>query len=68
MNSSALIGEKFIFQKNPLQHLLSNLNATISTNERSQIITGHVIYNTAYDYKVQLKTTILGASKSRLRG
>ena len=56
-NSSALIGGKFIFQKNPLQDLLSSLNAVISTNESTQIITGHVIYNPAYTYKFQLKTT-----------
>ena len=29
----------------------------ISTNESTQIITGHVIYNPAYTYKFQLKTT-----------
>ena len=51
---SALIGGKFILKKNPLQDLLSSLNAVIST----QIITGHVIYNPAYTYKFQLKTTI----------
>ena len=43
--------------KNPLQDLLSSLNAVISTNESTQIITGHVIYNPAYTYKFQLKTT-----------
>ena len=37
MNLSALIGGKFICQKNPLQDLLSSLNAVISTNERSWI-------------------------------
>ena len=46
-----------LFLKNPLQDLLSSLNAVISTNESSQIITGHVIYNPAYTYKFQLKTT-----------
>ena len=35
-NSSALIGGKFIL-KNPLQALLSSLNAVISTNESTQI-------------------------------
>ena len=40
-----------------LQDLLSSLNAVISTNESTQIITGHVIYNPAYTYKFQLKTT-----------
>ena len=29
-----------------------------STNESTRIITGHVIYNLAYTYKFQLKTTI----------
>ena len=46
-----------LFKKNPLQDLLSSLNAVISTNESTQIITGHVIYNPAYTYKFQLKTT-----------
>ena len=31
--------------------------AVISTNESTRIITGHVIYNPAYTYKFQLKTT-----------
>ena len=57
-NLSALIGGKFLLKKNPLQDLLSSLNAVISTNESGQIITGHVIYNPAYTYKFQLKTTI----------
>ena len=37
--------------------MLSSLNAVISTNDSTQIITGHVIYNPAYTYKFQLKTT-----------
>ena len=38
-NSRCLIGGKSIFQKkNPLQDLLSSLNAVISTNERHWII------------------------------
>ena len=37
--------------------MLSSLNAVISTNESTEIITGHVIYNPAYTYKFQLKTT-----------
>ena len=44
-------------KKNPLKDLLSSLNAVISTNESTRIITGHVIYNPAYTYKFQLKTT-----------
>ena len=46
-----------LVEKNPLQDLLSSLNAVISTNESTQFITGHVIYNPAYTYKFQLKTT-----------
>ena len=38
----------FFFQKNPLQNLLSSLNAVILTNESTQFITGHVVYNLAY--------------------
>ena len=47
-----------LLKKNPLQYLLSSLNAVISANESTQIITGHVIYNSAYTYKFQLKTTL----------
>ena len=50
---------KIYLKKNPLQDLLSSLNAVISTNESTRIITGHVIYNPAYTYKFQLKTTIV---------
>ena len=46
-----------LFKKNILQDLLSSLNSVISTNESTRIITGHVIYNPAYTYKFQLKTT-----------
>ena len=46
-------------KKKPLQDLLSSLNAAISTNESTWFITGHVIYNLAYTYKFQLKTTLL---------
>ena len=52
MNSSALI-----FFENHLQDLLSSQNSVISTNKSTQFITGHVIYNPAYTYKFQLKTT-----------
>ena len=48
---------KIYSKKNPLQDLLSSLNPVISTNESTQIITGHAIYNPAYTYKFQLKTT-----------
>ena len=56
LNLSALIGGKLIY-KNPLQDLLSSLNAVISTNERIEFITGHVIFNGAYNEIFQLKTT-----------
>ena len=48
MNSSALIDGKSIFQKNPLQDLLSSVNAVILSNERIQFITDHMTYNLAY--------------------
>ena len=48
-----------LFKKNPLQNLLSSLNAVISTNESTEFITGHVIYNPAYTYKYQLKITYI---------
>ena len=48
-----------LFFKNPLQDLLSSLNAVNSTNESTRIITDHVIYNLAYTYKFQLKTTLM---------
>ena len=54
MNLSALIGGKFIL-KNPLQDLLSSLNAVISTNESHWIITGHVTFKLPYDFSYQMK-------------
>ena len=42
---------------NPLQDLLSILNAVISTNERTDFITGHVIFMHRYNQNYQLKTT-----------
>ena len=39
--------------------MLSSLNAVISTNESTRFITGHVIYNLAYAYKFQQKTTVV---------
>ena len=53
MNSSALIGGKFILKKSFTRFALQSV---ISTNESTRIITGHVIYNLAYTYKFQLKT------------
>ena len=35
------------------------MNAVISTNESTEFLTGHVIYNLAYTYKFQLNTTIM---------
>ena len=49
---------KIYLKKNPLQDLLSSLNSVVSTNESTRIINGHAIYNPAYAYKFQLKTTI----------
>ena len=51
--------ENLFVKKNPLQDLLSSLNAVLSTNESTEFITGHVIYNPAYTYKYQLKTTLI---------
>ena len=45
-----LLVEKLSLQKDPSQDLLSSLNAVISTNESTEFITGHVIYNPAYTY------------------
>ena len=53
------------FKKNPLQDLLSSLNAVTSTIASTRIITGHVIYNLAYTYKFQLKITYQGCVESR---
>ena len=59
INSSALIGGKFIGKKNPLQDLLSSLNAVILTNERNWILTGHVIFKLRYNQIYQMKTTYI---------
>ena len=53
-------------KKKPLQDLLCSLNAVISTNESTEIITGHVIYNPAYNFKFQLKTTQVNISTPHL--
>ena len=54
------------FFLNPLQDLLSSLNAVISTNERGEfVLTGHVIYNPAYTYKFLLKNTYVIAELDR---
>ena len=56
-NSSALNWWKIYLKKNPLQDLLSSLNAVISTNESIEFITGHMVYNLAYTYILQMTTT-----------
>ena len=48
----------YFFKKNPLQDLLSSLNAEISTNESTGFITGHMVYNLAYTQILQTTTTI----------
>ena len=58
INSSAPIGGKFICKKNPVQDLLSSLNAVISTYERTKIIQGHVIFKIYHNQIYQLKITI----------
>ena len=40
--------ENSFVKKNPLQDLLSSLNAVISTNESIGFLTGHMVYNLAY--------------------
>ena len=57
-----------IYSKNALQDLLSSLNAVISTNESILFITGHVIYNPAYTYKFQLKTTFIAFHIAMIKG
>ena len=59
INLSALIGGKLLLKKNPLQDLLSSLNAEISTNESTGFITGHMVYNLAYTQILQTTTTIV---------
>ena len=56
-NSSALIGGKYI-KKNPLEDLLSSVNAVISTNEKIEFITDHMTYNPAYTWILQTTTTM----------
>ena len=40
--------ENLFFQKNPLQDLLSSLNAVISTNKSTRFIAGQMFYNLDY--------------------
>ena len=59
-----LLVKNLFFRKNPLQDMLSSLNDVISTNERTESITGHVIFKLHYNQTYQLKiTTYLGKDK-----
>ena len=49
--------ENLFVKKNPLQDLLSSLNAVISINERNWILTDHVTFKLHYNQIYQLKTT-----------
>ena len=51
--------ENLFFQKDPLQDLLSSLNALMSTNESNQFITGHMVYNLVYTEILQTTTTLI---------
>ena len=51
---------KIYLKKNSLQYLLSSLNAVVSTNERTEFITSHVIFKLHYNQIYQLKTTLVG--------
>ena len=51
--------ENLFVKKNPLQDLISSLNAVISTNVRN--LTGHVIFKLRYNQIYQMKTTIIVA-------
>ena len=50
--------ENLFVKKNPLQDLLSSLNAVISTNDRHWIITGHVIFKLCYNQSTNWKPPI----------
>ena len=52
-----------LFKKESFTRFALSRNAVISTNERNWIITGHVIFNGAYNEIFQLKTTINWMSK-----
>ena len=51
--------EILFVKKNPLQDLLSSLNAVTSTNERHGIITDHVTFKLRYVKIYQLKMTMI---------
>ena len=50
--------ENLFLKTNPLQDLLSSLNAAISTNESTWFTTGHMVYNLAYTYILQTTTSL----------
>ena len=63
LNLARIRGPHFLFappnsdwRANLVKDFLLN---NFSTNESTQIITGHVIYNPAYTYNFQLKTTLV---------
>ena len=43
-----LIGGESFFSKKSFTRFALHLNAVISTNESTQFITGHIVYNLAY--------------------
>ena len=49
--------ENLIVKKNPLQDVLSRLIAVILTNERNQILIGHVTFKLTYNQVYQMKTS-----------
>ena len=51
--------EHLFVKKNPLQNLLSSLNALISTNERNWILTDHVILSSVIIKSTNWKPPIL---------
>jgi len=51
--------ENSFLQNNPLQDLLSSVNAVISTNERLEFITDHMTYNPAHTQILQMITAII---------
>ena len=51
--------DNLFLQKNPLQDVLSSLNAVISINEKNWILTDHVIFKLRYSQIYQLKTTFM---------
>ena len=51
--------ENLFLQKNPLQDFLSSLIAVISTNEKTEFITGHVTFKLSYNKIYQMKTPIM---------